>query len=234
MKKCVFLAIISAVLIIGISQTAFAQTGGFFVEIGGQASGPHDEATLHRMVADGRLTRASLVWREGMAGWVPAGTVSQLIPLFQAAPPPLPGAPPPLPAAVHHAEPWGGHPVVAGLANSFLGIWSFTNNDVGGGVMTAALQLGGVALTTVAWNLFPRTWSFQTGWHRPVMGVMLGYAGNALTAVGTIYGFARGFSQFNRQMAAATISHVNNPFDIALVPGQNGMTKLAFTWTIRY
>ena len=208
-RKILHSAIISILLIFGTGGAAFAQTApplsGFFVSINMQPAGPFDAAGLRGLIDNGQLTRATPVWREGMVNWVPAGTVPELAPLFPATPPPL-AAPPPLHQPALHTglgEPWGGHPVIAGIANTFLGIWSFTNNDIGGGIMTAGLQLGGVALTTVAWNMFPRTWTLQTGWHRPVMGVMLGYAGNALSAVGTIYGFARGFSQYNRQIAAA-------------------------------
>ena len=236
-------AIIGILLIFGTAGAVFAQAApplsGFFVSINMQPAGPFDTAGLRGLIDNGQLTRSTPVWREGMVNWVPAGTVAELAPLFPATPPPL-AAPPPLhqPAPLAgQGEPWGGHPAVAGLVNTFLGIWSFTNNDVGGGIMIVGLQLGGVALSTVAWNLFPRTWSLQTGWHRPVVGVMLGYAGNALTAVGTIYGFVRGFSQYNTQMARArgfTEAINTNPLNnisIATFPASDGKRVV---WGLAY
>jgi len=61
----------------------------FHAAINGATAGPFDMATVTTMVNDGRLTRATLVWRPGMAGWVAADTVAELQPLFAAVPPPL-------------------------------------------------------------------------------------------------------------------------------------------------
>ncbi|HKI35791.1 MAG TPA: SPFH domain-containing protein [Gemmataceae bacterium] len=63
---------------------------GYFVGVGGQQQGPFDAAALAARVRDGSLTRATLVWRQGMANWVAAETVPDLQPLFAAVPPPLP------------------------------------------------------------------------------------------------------------------------------------------------
>jgi membrane protease subunit (stomatin/prohibitin family) len=68
----------------------------FHAAIGGAQQGPFDQNTLQGMKAQGQLTEATLVWRQGMAGWTAAKDVPQLAGIF-AAPPPLPGAPPPLP-----------------------------------------------------------------------------------------------------------------------------------------
>jgi len=45
---------------------------------------------LQAHASAGRLTRETLVWRQGMAGWTPAGQVPELAELFAAVPPPLP------------------------------------------------------------------------------------------------------------------------------------------------
>jgi len=47
---------------------------------------------LQARIAGGTLTRETLVWAEGMANWSKAGEVAELVPLFPATPPPLPGA----------------------------------------------------------------------------------------------------------------------------------------------
>src|SRR5262245_13798444 len=55
---------------------------------GGRATGPLDPEALRRAAAEGRLTRDTLVWSPGMAGWLPAGQVAALAALL--GPPPVP------------------------------------------------------------------------------------------------------------------------------------------------
>ncbi len=62
----------------------------FYAALGGQQAGPFDMATLQAHANAGQLTRETLVWRQGMAGWTPAGQVPELTSLFAAEPPPLP------------------------------------------------------------------------------------------------------------------------------------------------
>jgi membrane protease subunit (stomatin/prohibitin family) len=68
----------------------------FHFDNGGQPAGPYPVSALRQFVANGQLTRDTVVWTDGMSGWAPASTVPALQPLFSA-PPPLPGSPPPLP-----------------------------------------------------------------------------------------------------------------------------------------
>lgn len=58
----------------------------------GAAKGPFGRGHLGRLVADGSVTRETLVWAQGMDGWRPAGEVAELAPLFTVMPPPPPGA----------------------------------------------------------------------------------------------------------------------------------------------
>ncbi len=62
----------------------------YFVAVNGQQSGPFDMNTLSTMVANGQLTKDSLVWKQGMPSWAAAGTVQELSALFGAVPPPMP------------------------------------------------------------------------------------------------------------------------------------------------
>ncbi|KGM32118.1 DUF4339 domain-containing protein, partial [Inquilinus limosus] len=62
----------------------------YHVAIDGKQSGPFPAAQLQGLVRDGRLTRDSLVWTQGMANWSKAGEVSALATLFTDQPPPLP------------------------------------------------------------------------------------------------------------------------------------------------
>jgi membrane protease subunit (stomatin/prohibitin family) len=63
---------------------------GFYIAPGGKQEGPFDLNLLATRVRDGSLTRASLVWKHGMANWVAAETVPELQGLFAQVPPPLP------------------------------------------------------------------------------------------------------------------------------------------------
>ena len=62
----------------------------FFAAIGGQQAGPFDMGNLQQHASQGQLTRDTLVWKQGMAGWTPAGQVQELNALFGSVPPPLP------------------------------------------------------------------------------------------------------------------------------------------------
>jgi membrane protease subunit (stomatin/prohibitin family) len=64
----------------------------FHVAVNGQQTGPFDLAGLQQQVAAGQLTRASLVWKAGMAQWAKAGELPELASLFAAVPPPVPPA----------------------------------------------------------------------------------------------------------------------------------------------
>jgi len=63
----------------------------FFVAINGQQAGPFDLRGLAAKVAEGTMSRSSLVWATGMASWSTAESVPELAALFTHLPPPLPG-----------------------------------------------------------------------------------------------------------------------------------------------
>ncbi len=65
-------------------------TVAYHVAVNGQATGPFDLSVLTQMAAAGQLTADSLVWKNGMAQWVKAGTVDELKNLFANAMPPIP------------------------------------------------------------------------------------------------------------------------------------------------
>jgi hypothetical protein len=56
----------------------------------GMTQGPYGRGHLGRMVAEGSLTRATLVWAQGQDGWKPAGEIAELAQLFTVMPPPPP------------------------------------------------------------------------------------------------------------------------------------------------
>jgi membrane protease subunit (stomatin/prohibitin family) len=63
----------------------------YFAAIDGKQAGPFGHAALATAVREGKVTRATLVWSQGMAAWTAAGQVAELADLFAAMPPPLPG-----------------------------------------------------------------------------------------------------------------------------------------------
>ena len=66
------------------------QKAVYHVAVGDQQTGPHDVPALRQQAEQGKLTRNSLVWTEGMDQWKKAGEVAELQSLFASEPPPLP------------------------------------------------------------------------------------------------------------------------------------------------
>ncbi len=64
----------------------------YYVAVNGQQTGPFPVSTLQQQVQQGALTSESLVWAQGMDGWVAASQVPDLARLFPQGPPPIPGA----------------------------------------------------------------------------------------------------------------------------------------------
>jgi hypothetical protein len=68
----------------------------WYVSRNGQKDGPYSDSELKAMAANGTLTAAGLIWREGMPSWVEAGRIRGLFPQAPspgkttASPPPLP------------------------------------------------------------------------------------------------------------------------------------------------
>ncbi|MBB4637733.1 SPFH domain-containing protein [Longimicrobium terrae] len=62
----------------------------FYIAMDGKQAGPFGPDVLRGHASAGQLTRETLVWKQGMDTWKPAGEVADLQPIFGAAPPPLP------------------------------------------------------------------------------------------------------------------------------------------------
>jgi len=69
-------------------------TLSYYLAEQGRRHGPYDENTLRAMIAQGRVTRASLIWSAGMSDWAAAGESPATAGLFAQTPPPPPTAPP--------------------------------------------------------------------------------------------------------------------------------------------
>jgi membrane protease subunit (stomatin/prohibitin family) len=70
------------------SPPPLPQSKKYFVALNGQQTGPFDEATITSKIMAQEITRDTLVWAEGMAGWMKAGEV--LVSKFASTPPPMP------------------------------------------------------------------------------------------------------------------------------------------------
>jgi membrane protease subunit (stomatin/prohibitin family) len=62
----------------------------FFVAVNGAQTGPFGIPQLQAMVSSGQFNRQSLVWKQGMTGWLAAETQPELSIVFSAVPPPPP------------------------------------------------------------------------------------------------------------------------------------------------
>ncbi|MFH9981457.1 SPFH domain-containing protein [Streptomyces sp. NPDC017179] len=62
----------------------------WFIGVGGAQQGPYDTAALTGLIGAGTLARTTLVWQNGMPGWLPAEQVPEVERLFGSVPPPLP------------------------------------------------------------------------------------------------------------------------------------------------
>lgn len=65
----------------------------FFVSVNGAQQGPYDANTIAQMITGGQITKATMMWKNGMAGWATADTLAELTQYFNAVPPPPPPAP---------------------------------------------------------------------------------------------------------------------------------------------
>lgn len=62
----------------------------YYVAVGGQQSGPFAKDGLQQLVEKKLLTSDTLVWKQGMSNWEPAGSQADLQDLWTMTPPPLP------------------------------------------------------------------------------------------------------------------------------------------------
>jgi hypothetical protein len=106
----------------------------WFFAAQGQQQGPYPEARLREFIAAGTLTRDTLVWTEGMAGWQKAGDIPGL--LAGASGPPMV----PQPGGPGASAGAGGR---LGLAIDF-GIWEFVWRSL-------VLLIGAVLVIPLPW-----------------------------------------------------------------------------------
>lgn len=63
---------------------------GFYIAVNGKKKGPFDISRLRKMMQNDSFSSDTLVWKEGMENWAPAGDVEELHSLIQTKTPPIP------------------------------------------------------------------------------------------------------------------------------------------------
>jgi hypothetical protein len=97
------------------------QTPAWWYEDGGRQAGPVTTAALQRLLAEGRVSPAHRVWKNGMAGWEPMSRVAELAPVLgSSAPAPAPHAlPPPIAPPPRSWAPSAGEPGAVAAQDAF-------------------------------------------------------------------------------------------------------------------
>jgi len=125
-------------------------------------------------------------------------------------------------------QPWGGHPIVAGVVNSIFGIWSWTNGDIIGGAITTGLYVSGIAFLIGGGNAII---SGSSGSAAMVIGYLL------VSVAAPIYGVARGATQYSKMTSSIAGSIYDNPIkntSFILVPQPNGRFTGSITYSASY
>ena len=62
----------------------------YFLGVNGQQQGPFDFSTVKNMLTSHQINETALIWRRGMANWMPIGDMSDFSDVLNNCPPPLP------------------------------------------------------------------------------------------------------------------------------------------------
>jgi TM2 domain-containing membrane protein YozV len=124
-------------------MTTQPMPGQWMLSVNGRQHGPYDDATFRRMFAEGRVPANAMVWRVGMANWIPASQVTGAAPQMM-----------PQMAVPAAARPQGSKTVAAliafffpGLHRAYLGkgtaagIWFFAIYTVASCIISGVLSV---------------------------------------------------------------------------------------------
>jgi hypothetical protein len=176
----------------------------WWYEEGGRQAGPVTVAALQRLLADGRITPAHRVWRNGMAAWEPLDRVAELAPLVQAGAAAAPQALPPPLSARGSAPPFAGAPPAPAFPGGpqpaptwAAGSPTFEEIPVGTTILLAIVTFGIYGLvkyyqTARAYEVLAGRGSRFGQWFWLFIG--LGVAGIVLNGTTAVLGFPLGIA----------------------------------------
>jgi hypothetical protein len=118
----------------------------WFFASNGQQQGPYPEAQFRDMMARGQITPQTLVWSEGMSGWLKAGEVPGLMAGGMAPPPMMPPGGPVMGGGGYGAPAGGSYADAGGTLAVDFGIWDFTWRSI-------VLFLGLITIIGTPWAL---------------------------------------------------------------------------------
>lgn len=142
----------------------------------GEQQGPFDDASIRQAISDGKLTPYTMVWREGMPGWLPLLQVPELSGGGMVSDQ-MANVPP------QHAAPYGTMPgATSGLAIASMvcGIVGIFFCYLAGLLGVPAVICGHMALNRITQSPFP-----IGGRGMAISGLILGYLGIVIS-VGTL------------------------------------------------
>jgi hypothetical protein len=70
-------------------QGGIRQPVSFFVILDGKQAGPFTEGDMVRLISEGQVSKATHVWRAGMANWATCENVPEVLRLVALCPPPF-------------------------------------------------------------------------------------------------------------------------------------------------
>jgi hypothetical protein len=120
-------------------------------------------------------------------------------------------------------------PMIAGMKNMLGGWYSWQNNDIFGGAMTAGLEGGGLILTIIGFVRFGSVNVFEDT--SPL--VMVGIGTGAMVG-GMLFGYIKG-SMLHKKLHAQTASA--NPIDhidVIPVPTSDGGLGLSLAYSVKF
>jgi hypothetical protein len=128
---------------------------------------------------------------------------------------------------------WGGNAFFAGLANTVFGIWSWTNGDILGGVITTVLEAGGWGVMIGAMAMGNNSADYEEA----LEAIGLYVAGGLLLATGWVYGLITGMVQFSKRSASTAKAFNENPMknmSFVLLPTCDNKVTSVLTYSVSF
>ena len=160
----------------------------WYHSVGGKQQGPVTHREMERLVSSGELKKETLIWKDGMENWKPAGDV--LPDLFNTgeSTPPLPGSMPSVPASSSPTTSGAGSTAVnwaiGSVVSSSLGLVSCMC------CIFVPFSIAGVVFGHISLSRLKGITNQQSTKVVAIIGLVLGYLGLLFLVLGFVLGFA--------------------------------------------